>query len=65
MLLTDFLQSRESESVISLTLFILMMPLIIPSIVAIFPLRSSNPAKDQIELRYSSHRAFLKSRYLL
>ena len=47
----DFLQSSDRESVMSLDLPILIMPLIIPSTVPTFPFLSSREVRDQIEER--------------
>ena len=49
MLVMDFLQSKESESVISLDFPILIMPCTMPSIVDTFPLRYFREAIYQID----------------
>ena len=65
MLLIDFLQSRDRESVISFTFPIRMIPLMIPSIIPTLPFLASNPSKAQIDEIYSYAFAFLNRRYLL
>jgi hypothetical protein len=61
MLETDFLTSNENDSVISDDFPILIIPSIISCIKATRPVLSSKLYMDQIDERYSSHRARLNS----